>query len=281
MRKFIPGLILLLSSALFVSCVSARSAGTDISFGEETAGFIWEELSDGITYARHRQRHQGADYSVVRINLTEPALETVAYPVHIPPEGGTGHGIKVRDFARRNGCIAALNASPFDIPGTSTAAGRLLSRKREIIGIHKVNGREISAPQEKYACLALKENPDGTLTARIFPHQGSDVTEDFQWAFGGFFQVLSEGQKIKFAERYDFRTAAGTADGGAVLYILAGKKLSYGQCADILLALGCSDAMEFDGGSSGCLYTKNFTQGSALTVANAFGFRARAKTQEE
>ena len=75
---------------------------------------------------------------------------------------------------------------------------------------------------------------------------------------------------------YDARLGAGLTKDGKTLYVMlvqngAGKTgLSYQMCARVFKALGCSDAMEFDGGSSAELFVNGSSlTGEAITVSQA------------
>ena len=78
-------------------------------------------------------------------------------------------------------------------------------------------------------------------------------------AAGGFFVILSDGQKKTFkSATHDSRIAVGFDAAYDYMYILGVEGefskesvgLSYPECADIFLMLGCTNAMQADGGAS-------------------------------
>ena len=81
----------------------------------------------------------------------------------------------------------------------------------------------------------------------------------YDYAIGGFYVILQDGQLLEFAQTRRSRTACGTDDTGSTLYLFAvtpdfsltdRNGLSYPECAAIMQQLGCTNAMQFDGGHS-------------------------------
>ena len=90
-----------------------------------------------------------------------------------------------------------------------------------------------------------------------------DNIEDFDYVFGGFFEILKDDKEVEFSySSRNSRTAAGISSDGKTLFLLVvegerknlSRGLSYGECAKILKSAGSSDALEFDGGSSSSLF---------------------------
>ena len=212
-------------------------------------------------------------------------------------------------FAAEQNCIVAINATQFDFSS--------------IVGIHKVNGIVISAPIEKYAALAFRRElacpapaapqadtsfggTDGAGTsdaggetdssaennaqnagysAKIFAAQTVPQLAEYDFAFGGFFVVLENGEVCyDFIRRHTSRTGAGLSPDGRTLYILVAEGerplksegLSYPQCGEIFKAMGCTNALEFDGGDSTelCINGKSVLSYKVhRTQATSFGFR--------
>ena len=127
----------------------------------------------------------------------------------------------------------------------------------------------------------------GGCVARIFASQADGELEDFDYAFGGFFVVLREGLVCtEFIRRGDSRTGAGlSADGKTlILLVVEGERpdrsrgLSYPQCGEIFRAMGCSNALELDGGSSSelCINGKSVLSYKVHSrQSNSFGFRVK------
>lgn len=181
---------------------------------------------------------------------------------------------RTSDFAARENCLVAMNATPFD--------------KTELAGIHKVDGKIISRPVARYAALGLRCTEDGAvMQGRVFESQEDGELTGWDAAFGGFFVVLRNGEVCtEFIRRHTSRSGAGVSADGRTLYLLVveGERkqqsfgLSYPQCGEIFRAMGCSDALEFDGGGSSelCINGQSVMSYRVRRVqGNSFGFGFR------
>lgn len=196
---------------------------------------------------------------------------------------------RTADFAAREKCLVAMNATPFD--------------KTKLAGICKVDGKLLSGPVARYAALGLQcgageEDKSGesgesgesdrtdeeVLCGRIFESQADPELEAFDAAFGGFFVVLRDGLVCTdFVCRHTSRSGAGLSADGKTLYLLVvegerprqSRGLSYPQCGEIFRAMGCSHALEFDGGGSSelCINGRSVLSYRVGRVqGNSFGF---------
>ena len=167
-----------------------------------------------------------------------------------------------------------MNATPFD--------------KTELAGIHKVDGKIISRPVARYAALGLRCIEDGAvMQSRVFESQEDGELAGWDAAFGGFFVVLRDGEVCtEFIRRHTSRSGAGVSADGRTLYLLVveGERkqqsfgLSYPQCGEIFRAMGCSDALEFDGGGSSelCINGRSVMSYRVRRMqGNSFGFGFR------
>ena len=181
---------------------------------------------------------------------------------------------RTSDFAARENCLVAMNATPFD--------------KTELAGIHKVDGKIISRPVARYAALGLRCTEDGAvMQGRVFESQEDGELAGWDAAFGGFFVVLRDGEVCtEFIRRHTSRSGAGVSADGRTLYLLVveGERkqqsfgLSYPQCGEIFRAMGCSDALEFDGGGSSelCINGQSVMSYRVRRMqGNSFGFGFR------
>lgn len=181
---------------------------------------------------------------------------------------------RTSDFAARENCLVAMNATPFD--------------KTELAGIHKVDGKIISRPVARYAALGLRCKEDGAvMQGRVFESQEDGALTGWDAAFGGFFVVLRNGEVCTdYIRRHTSRSGAGVSADGRTLYLLVveGERkqqsfgLSYPQCGEIFRAMGCSDALEFDGGGSSelCINGQSVMSYRVRRVqGNSFGFGFR------
>ena len=261
--------VLLLALA-FTSCVTtpviSSEAEEDALFAPETyipQSFDWENITDGIAYTSFTSEQAQVSYSVVRIQLDTPKLTLCAYPGDgtVVSENGAYPVRTVSDFAREHNCLVAFNTAPFD--SGVTAALR---------GVHIADGTVYSNGMERYAALAFTRRSDGSLRAQVIPSQTEEafaaVLQKCRNAtvLGGFFAVVTDGKAQHFAHHsYEARMGCGISADGKTLYILMVQKtnafrgLSYQQCAKVFIALGCTNALEFDGGHSTELYVNGTT----------------------
>ena len=94
----------------------------------------------------------------------------------------------------------------------------------------------------------------------IFVHETNQFIKNDDYVIGGFWQILQDKQIIPFNKILDRRSALGIDDSNTTLYFFIGNKFSYEDCAKILLQLGATNAIEFDGES-------DFT-GQGRTIGN-------------
>ena len=214
------------------------------------------------------------------VDITGPNFDAIKIDLSSTEEGAGGEEVlalttssweRTSDFAARENCMVAINATPYD--------------KTKLAGIYKVNGEILSGPAARYAALGLQCGADGAVTrARVFDLQTDGELKDFNYAFGGFFTVLEAGEvRQDFIRRTDSRSGAGISADGRTLYFLVveGERtrhsigLSYPQCGQVFRAMGCSDALEFDGGGSAelCINGQSVLSYKVRrTNGNSFGF---------
>ena len=279
-KRFLPG-IFLISLLLFVSCVShpvIEPQDEVLLYPEQTyipQSFDWQEIHKGIWRFDFENQEFPIIYHAVKIDLTNPALTLVCYPSKYTAQKEVLKGRKTSSFARKENCIVALNTSPFSVKGST----------KEIVGIHIDDKTLLAPPIEKYSALIINRLP-GTqgLTACITDTQTPQAFENCDYAFGGFYTVLRDEQILDFKARtHTSRCGCGVSKDGKTLYILVAEGqqpvksegLSYPQCAQVFKAMGCSDAMEFDGGGSAelCIQGKSVLSYTVnRTQAAGFGF---------
>ena len=276
---------------LFTGCVSL--ARPELSPEEEAVlypvasyvpeAFDWEEVCHGISRFDFENSEIPLIYHAVKIDLT---LADVV----------CSRNESTAQFATRTQCAVAVNATPF-------------TRNGQLAGIHKEAGVLLSGPVARYGAIAFKLVENGGVSragygesgdlcqtnevggpgcvARIFASQADGELEDFDYAFGGFFVVLRDGLVCtEFIRRGDSRTGVGLSADGKKLFLLVvegerldqSRGLSYPQCGEIFRAMGCSDALELDGGSSSelCINGKSVLSYKVHTrQSNSFGFKVK------
>ncbi len=226
--------------------------------------FDWEEVCHGISRFDFDNSEIPLIYHAVKIDLT---LADVV----------CSRNESTAQFAALTQCAVAVNATPF-------------TRSGQLAGIHKEEGELLSQPVSRYGAVAFKvagNDGDCGYVARIFASQADEEIEDFDYAFGGFFVVLRDGLVCtEFIRRGDSRTGVGLSADGKTLYLLVvegerldqSRGLSYPQCGELFRAMGCSDALELDGGSSSelCINGKSVLSYKVHTrQSNSFGFKVK------
>lgn len=251
----------------------------------------WKEISQGIAASDYCSKEFPVEYHLVKIELKTDGMTIAAYPTAQMAKERLESGIKTdsffkgistTSFASQFKTAVALNTTPFNVK-EGAAVLALMGNSRSFAGIHKIEGIQFSEPQEKYAALVFSTE-NGFLKADILDSQKTEFLEQYQYAFGGFFTILRDGEKKSFkTASLDCRTACGISQDGFTVYFLAvegppsltSKGLTYPQCADILLKAGAYSAMQFDGGSSTqmCLGTKALVSANpSIAVAGNIGF---------
>jgi len=294
---------------LLFGCTSQRILDADAEaylYPQETyvpESFDWQQVQPGIDRFDYENPNFPIIYHAIRIDLTTPGLELVCVPTASAAdtssvgagksgEAGTSDATSAAvqvdrsrrqatsSFAAEQNCVVAINATQFDLSS--------------IIGIHKANGIVLSEPLEKYAAIAFQRELNGEqdYSAKIFTEQTAPELAEYDYAFGGFFVVLENGEVCyDFVRRHTSRTGAGLSADGRTLYILVAEGevpsksegLSYPQCGEIFKAMGCADALEFDGGGSTelCINGKSVLSYKIhRTQATSFGFTLPSPAQE-
>lgn len=251
---FLSASLILFFSALFFSCASlSQSSSEDLSALQEKLSlessyipsrFEWSPLCRGIDTFRFEDRDLPLVYYVVRIDLSEPTLSLACVKGSV-------------SSAARKSCVrVAFNATQFE------SKFYVFNRLK---GVFRMDGKEVSLPVEKYAALlfesSLKNGACGEgFRASIVGNQTEEALLGWKNAVGGFFVVLKDGVPCQFkVQSLRARVGVGLSGNAKTMYVLVVEEnnscgLSYGHCALLFKALGCSDAMEFDGGHSTALY---------------------------
>ncbi len=284
--------LLLFGLTLFLnSCVSHPYIQPEeelVLFPEELyipEQFDWKKLDSehDIEYLDFENKAFPIIYHAVKINLQDSDLEIEAFPGS-PDTPTLFKSERTQAFARKKDCTIAINASPFCGKSGKWDLAAKLGSMRQIVGTHIINGVEFSPPNQKYAALFFAKTENG-WTAKIIRSQTEQELKNCDFAFGGFYVILENGIEQTFrAANHDSRTAAGLSEDGKYLFILVAegefpqqsKGLSFQQCAKIFKKMGCSDALEFDGGGSAqlCIKGKSVLSYPNLRYqANSFGFR--------
>ena len=254
----------------------------------------WQEVEPGIERFDFKNPAFPVIYHAVKIDLESQDLEIVSFPDTEfakksardgkMPEPYIYTGITTARFAKKYKCAVAVNATPFAGRNGKWDLIAHVSSTRQLVSVHIDDSFRIAPPRSSYAALTISRSENG-FTAQIIDSQNSEAFEDCDFAFGGFFTVLRDGQiNEKFIRNHDSRTGCGVSQDGKTLYLLVvegevqskSEGLSYPQCAAVFKAMGCDDALEFDGGGSSqlCINGKSvLTYRKYRVQGNSFGFR--------
>lgn len=245
MKKF----TLLFSSILIIMLTSCASVGimhenyTDpLVLPAETLcpeNIVWEEVQPGVQQTEYVIEDIKVRWACVRVDLETPGITFSATP----------HSDQLhKRFTLGKvsaGSTVAINTTPFDLDGRTYIP----------VSVVKIDGVTVCKPNPAYCALCID---DYAKRAVIFSTQDESIDE-YNYAFGGFYTILEDGEIPEFAKYKRSRTACGTSGHGRYLYLFAtcgincptGRNgLNFEECAVILKTLGCTDAMEFDGGHS-------------------------------
>lgn len=284
-------LALLFPLVLF-SCASNQTDGFTIPENQSEILYVpaeseikWQKIENlgWAEYFFYENKEIPVRYHAVKIDLSSGNLEILTFPesesdfIHKNGKNtGSFTGLHARQFSQKYDSVVTINATPYTGKNENWDISAKLSSTRKILGIHSVNKKQLSPPLAKYSAICFKKTESG-FTGKIFKTQSDGDFSEYDFAFGGFFTILSDGQKEKFAyESRDSRSAVGLSEDGKTLYLLVveGEKhsksagLSYPECADVFLALGAKNAMQLDGGGSSSLF---------INGKNALSYKTRRK----
>ena len=295
-KKYLPAISAFLL-LVFTSCVSRPQFSVEdeallypvSSYVPDS--FEWQEVCPGISRFDYKNSGFPIIYHVVKIDLTLAGLSLTCFPDHSDAQPYIFRGLKTKNFAKRTGCIVAVNLSPFTGKNGAWDLAAKVGTTRQIVGVHVADGLIISKPVERYAAIYFTKESDESgknyWQASIEKNQKEETAATSDFAFGGFYVVLENGNVItSFRRNHDTRTGFGISNNGKTLYIMLaeGEKtlksegLSYPQCGEIFKALGCTDALEMDGGGSSelCINGKSILSYKNLrTQANSLGFTVK------
>ena len=265
------------------------------------AAFEWEEVCPGISRFDFKNKEFPIIYHAVKIDLALagpdltldcfPNRTTVPRDFSIDRGALTFRGMRTKTFAKRSRSTVALNLSPFSGKKGQWDLLAKLGSTRQLVGLHVADGQLISAPVSQYSAIAFKKEKNASgreeWRAVIEKNQSQEMAAAYDYAFGGFYVVLENGRLCDFSFRnHDSRTGLGLAEDGKLLYILVvegefpwqSEGLSFQQCGEIFLAMGCSDAIEMDGGGSSelCINGRSVLSYSVGRYqANSLGFKVK------
>lgn len=234
-------------------------------------GFLGEH---GLRYRLEvRKKPRPLRLHSLQIDLQNPMIEVVAVLAADPDGDGpaTAELTTPTRLARRAKAIALVNANPWhavpDASGKVTTAW-YAGQPVSIQGLAVSDGIQRSPPC-KGACGLWWDDAGRPHVGD--PPEGAKVRE----AVGGFKQILTEGKVTCRPDDLNPRTAVGLdADGRTLtLLVVDGRQAGYSEgmsceeLAQAMLALGCRNAVNLDGGGSSIMLLAD-KAGAAPRVVN-------------
>lgn len=299
MKKFkiLSTALTLIAIINLISCASTVTSfeGNDADFRAAQTfesnlyvpqNITWENLTPNgeISYFNFQNEDMPVIYHCVKVDLSSGNIALTYSPDESVKPAAKYSKIPTKTFAKNSNSIVAINFTQFD---TS-----IFSPNYKFVGIHRINKVNYSEPNERYSALCLNkisEENSFRYEAAIIQNQTAESIENWDYAFGGFFQVLKDGEPQSFkVHSYDSRTGVGISKDGSTLYILVAEGnnkrqsigISYQQSAEIFKALGAWNAMQADGGNSSdlCIKGKSVLSPTfTVSQGNSIGFRTLSK----
>lgn len=195
----------------------------------------------------------------VRIDLKAEGIRLLATPGNGDAAGETD-GLKTSTFLTKYKLQVAVNAAPY---GPIHAVE---DKPQNVAGIQVSGGRLISETEGSYPAILFTRDNKATIAAPPFNLAGIEN------AVGGFHIVLKKGEVLEGNKDVHPRTAAGVSADGRTLILLVvdGRQKDYslglttGEVGTWLKELGCSEAINLDGGGTTTLVTDD--KGKATIV---------------
>jgi exopolysaccharide biosynthesis protein len=271
-------------------------------------------LAGGIALAEFptTQPYPGVTYS--HEERSEPAMRIFAVTVELrgasaqvapsgPDPDGDGKWQTVldetADVAQREQFDIAVNGDFFSVaevidPQTEKKRGYHEGQSSLVIGPAMTDGRQWARSEKPRPCLIVLR--DG----RAMIGEPKQLPGTARQAIAGSHIILKDGKvpalpDSGFTKTRHPRTAVGVADGGRklVLAVVDGRRpgvsvgMSLAELADLMLQLGCTDALNLDGGGSSTLVMRNPetdelvvmnrpSDGKQRPVANVLGIKLDA-----
>jgi exopolysaccharide biosynthesis protein len=233
------------------------------------------EPGSPVEYFAGRVLEPKLEFRALKANLEDPRLRIVVgagIVDSVEKRPGTAVSVYVRTFVEIHGCIAGINANPFDPVSAKEGESSLVA------GIAVSDGLVLANPQAGYDALVFYRNGKAGGGAAITGQGEIGDLGLIENAVGGFRMVLRQGIPAGSAggsgenpPRHP-RSAAGLSAGGSILYLLCvdGRRPGSAGAAEaelglLLKRLGAFDGLNFDGGGSSVLALR-FRDGKVRNV---------------
>ena len=255
-----------------------------------------------VTYLHETRADPPQNIFVATIELRDRNVSVEVAPSGPDPDGdGKWQTVldETADVARREKFDIAINGDFFSVaevidPQTGKKRGYHEGQSSLVIGPAMTDGKQWAKSEKPRPCLIVQRDGRATIAEpKMLPASARQ-------AIAGSHIVLKDGKiptlpDSAFSKSRHPRTAVGTADGGRklVLVVVDGRRLgvsvgmSLAELAELMLKLGCEDALNLDGGGSSTLVIRNPDTGELVVmnrpsdgkqrpVANVLGIKVDA-----
>ncbi len=265
----------LICISLCVLCVLCGS----IAFAE----FPTSQPYDGVTYHHETRTDPPMKIFVVTVDLADPNVSVEVAPGGDDPDGPAGKWQtrldETGDVATRESFDVAVNGDFFSVeevidPQTGKKRGYHEGQAALVVGAAMTDGRQWSKGEKARPAIVVTRD------------RRADVIDDAKKLPPGARQVISGshvlvegGKKVvsgdsSFVTARHPRTAVGAIDRGRklVLVVVDGRRpqasvgMSLDELAELMLQLGCEEALNLDGGGSSTLVLRNPDNGQLVTM---------------
>jgi len=219
----------------------------------------WETVVRGVEYAHVvRGDPRPLQIHVLRIDLREPGLLPVVDVAADPDGNGPAEAVLVAPLvhAERGGFVAAGNGHAWAMvppPAEGRQPRYVAGADCDICGWVVIDGEQRSSPSAGFWSFWMDAERRVHIGSVAEPKAGA------VWAIAGFGGLLHSGKVLpRPSDVRHPRTAAGIDRDGTVLMLVVvdGRQPGYSEgmsereLAELMLELGCSDALNLDGGGS-------------------------------
>jgi Phosphodiester glycosidase len=251
--------VLILSAALLFAFWRMPTPRWMESWPEPADRFgAWQPLFAGVEYAKaafHTPRPMKCH--ALRIDLK---AQGITFALNPPLEDGRVRAYWPSDFLRANGCQVVVNTTPFT-PETPVPGVPVMLQ-----GLGMMGGIVYSKAAPNLDAMVIDR--DGSV--RVVSAQ-ADLS-GAKTGFGGFLITLKGGVVVGEELQPDAASTAGVSADGRYLYwlVVDGRQPGYSEgatpkeTANMLLALGASDGINFDGGSSAVMVVAGGLRGAKV-----------------
>jgi len=177
---------------------------------------------------------------VITIDLNDPALLLTPGVATEEPDKRKSF----TQFVKDSGCLAQITGTFFDLHN-GEPIGDVVVRGRQLVYAAGIGSALVVTPDNIATIIDSPPSPTGWAGFESVLQGGLRLVKDGQPACN----PTAQGFHDRYMQRLTARIVVGVLPGNQVVMVETGHVL-LPQCAEILIKLGCTDAMALDGGGS-------------------------------